>query len=305
MFIAENLHIISSKIKQALIERDEVFVRDLLTKISSTNPEYIDLNVGPARGKFEDILEWLTPIAVSVTDIPFSFDSTNSNEIEKGLKLVKNADKCIINSTSADNERLEKYTDLVQKYNTNLIALTMNKELGIPKEADTRLELAFEIIEKTTEKEIDNSKIFFDPLILPVSVDQTQAQEALNAIRMFKESFDPPVKTVIGLSNVSNGSPSELKPLINRVFYVLAKGAGLDSAIVDCFDLELKRIDSMLNSQSPEKSYDELLLNLCLMTHDMAELEDISYDKGDVEQVKIYKTAEILLNKHIYSHSYL
>lgn len=305
MFIAENLHIISSKIKQALIDRDETFVRDLLTKISKENPEYIDLNVGPARGKFENILEWLTPIAVSVTNIPFSFDSTNSGEIEKGLKLVKNADKCIINSTSADDERLEKYTDLVQKYNTNLIALTMNKELGIPKEADTRLELAFEIIEKTTEKGIDNSKIFFDPLILPVSVDQTQAQEALNAIRMFKESFDPPVRTVVGLSNVSNGSPSKLKPLINRVFYVLAKGAGLDSAIVDCFDSELKRIDNMLNSQKPETSYDELLLNLCSMTRDMAELEDVSYDKNDAEQVKIYKTAEILLNKHIYSHSYL
>lgn len=305
MFIAENLHIISPKIKQALLDRDEKFVSDLLQRISAKNPDVIDLNVGPSRGKFENILQWLVPIATDITDIPFSFDSTNADEIEKGLKLVKNSENCIINSTSADTERLERYTDLAKEYGTNLIALTMNKELGIPKEADSRLELAFEIIEKTTEKEIENEKIYFDPLILPVSVDQTQALEALNAIRMFKESFDPQVMTTIGLSNVSNGSPSELRGLINRTFYVLAKGAGLDSAIVDCFDEELKRIDDVLKTNAPQTSYDELILNLYQMSSEMAELEDVKYDSADFEQVKIYKTAEILLNKHIYSHSYL
>ena len=92
------------------------------------------------------------------------------------------------------------------------------------------------------EKGIDSSKIFFDPLILPVCVEQSQALEALNTIQMIKESFEPKVNTIIGLSNISNGSPKELRPLINRVFAVLAYGAGLDAAIIDAKDNELIRI---------------------------------------------------------------
>ena len=82
MFIAENLHIISPKIKQALLDRDEAFVRNLLQKIASKKPQLIDLNVGPSRGKFEGILKWLTPIVTEITDIPLSFDSTNPDEID-------------------------------------------------------------------------------------------------------------------------------------------------------------------------------------------------------------------------------
>lgn len=89
------------------------------------------------------------------------------------------------------------------------------------------MEIIFEIYEKCMEKGIDSSKIFFDPLILPVCVEQSQALEALNTIQMIKESFEPKVNTIIGLSNISNGSPKELRPLINRVFAVLAYGAGL------------------------------------------------------------------------------
>ena len=167
-----------------------------------------------------------------MTDIPLSLDTTNIDEIESGLKLAKNPQNWIINSTSADFERLEAVTDAAVKYNANIIALTMNSELGIPKESDGRLELAFEINEKTQEKGIENEKIFFDPLILPVAVEQSQAVEALNTIRMLKESFEPPVLTTIGLSNVSNGAPAQLRPLINRVFFVLAAGCGLDLSLI-------------------------------------------------------------------------
>ena len=154
------------------------------------------------------------------------------------------------------------------------------------------------------EKGIDSSKIFFDPLILPVSVDQSQALEALNTIKMIKESFEPPVKTVIGLSNISNGSPKEMRGLINRVFAVLAYGAGLDAAIIDAKDTELVRIFRMLEKQSPQNGIDELYISLASMIADFSDLSDIIYDKSSEEQTKIIKTAGILMNNEIYSHSF-
>lgn len=302
LLIGENIHVISKSVQNALLERDEAFISDLIKKQS--HMDYIDLNVGPAKGNLEGILVWLCDLVEKNTDLKISFDTTNSNEMRLGLEKCQNPQNCLLNSTSADEARLEKVTDLAAEFGSSLIALTMNKEIGIPKTADERLELAFQIFEKCQEKGIDNGRIFFDPLILPVSVDQSQAQEALNTIQMIKQSFDPEVMTTIGLSNISNGSPKEIRPLINKVFAVLAFGAGLDSAIIDALDTDLIQTIKTLENQTPKNKVDELYIKLADMIRDFSELEDIDYDKNDAEQVEIIKTVRILLNKDIYSHSY-
>lgn len=300
ILIGENIHVISKSVREALVLRDEKFIGELV-KLQK-NMDYIDLNVGPAKGDMERILPWLSSIVKKESDLNISFDTTNFDEMKRGLEAF--GGKSFINSTSKDEPRLNKMIDLALEFDSNLIALTLSKETGIPKTSDGRLEIAFEIYEKCMEKGIDSSKIFFDPLILPVSVDQSQAVEALNTIKMIKESFEPPVKTVIGLSNISNGSPKEMRGLINRVFAVLAYGAGLDAAIIDAKDVELVRIFRMLEKQSPHNGIDELYISLANMISDFSDLSDIIYDKSSAEQTKIIKTAGILLNNEIYSHSF-
>ena len=128
---------------------------------------------------------------------------------------------------------------------------------------------------------------------------------ALDSIRVFKEAFDPPVMTTIGLSNISNGSPKEMRGFINKVFCVMAMGCGLDSAIVDAFDTELIRVIKVVESQKAEKDSDKVLLNLHNLMQEFGELEDLSYNPDNPEEVKIYKTVEILMNKNIYAHNYI
>ncbi len=299
ILIGENIHIISKSVREALENRDESFVKELIR--TQENMDYIDLNVGPAKGSMSGVLPWLTAQAEGLN---ISFDTTNTEEMRAGLEAYTNNAPAFINSTSKDEPRLEKMTDLAAEFDCNIIALTLSKDTGIPKTSDGRLEIAFEIYEKCMEKGIDSSKIYFDPLILPVSVEQSQAMEAVNTIQMIKESFDPPVKTVIGLSNISNGSPKELRPLINRVFAVLAFGAGLDAAIIDAKDLELVRILRMIENNKPESTTDELYINLSNMIKDFSDIENISYDKNNEEQSVIIKTVNILTGKKIYSHSF-
>lgn len=299
ILIGENIHIISTSVREALEKKDENFVKNLV-KIQQ-NTDCIDLNVGPAKNKLDRIFEWLIPL---VGNQNISFDSTNSDAIEQGLSLVKNSKDCFINSTSKDEVKLERLTDLAAKHNCNLVALAMSKETGIPKTADGRLEIIFEIYEKCMEKGIESNKIFFDPLVLPICADQTQALEALNTIQMVKESFEPKVNTVIGLSNISNGCPKELRPLINRVFGVLAFGAGLDAVILDAKDTELIRIFKMLENNNPTSSVDMLYVNLANMVKEFKELEEIEYNHNNIEECNIIKTATILLNKKIYSDSF-
>ena len=300
ILIGENIHVISKIVREALVKRDENFVLDLIN--AQNKMDYIDLNVGPAKSDLIDVLPWLAKIIQNNSECGISFDTTNSEEMKKGLQSF--GGKTFINSISLDDERIEKIGGLAVEYGSNLIALTLSKEDGIPKDADRRLEIAFNIYEKCLEKGIDNEKLFFDPLILPICVDQSQGIEAINTIKMIKESFDPPVKTVIGLSNVSNGCPKDLRPLINRVYASLAFGAGLDTAIIDAKDDELIRILKMLEMNSPKSQLDKLYVNLSDMISNFGELDDIEFDKEDVEQLKVIKTARILLNNEIYSHSF-
>lgn len=300
ILIGENIHVISKIVREALIKRDENFVLDLIN--AQNKMDYIDLNIGPAKSDLVEVLPWLAKIIQDNSECGISFDTTNSEEMKKGLQSF--GGKTFINSISLDDERIEKIGGLAVEYCSNLIALTLSKENGIPKDADGRLEIAFNIYEKCLEKGIDNEKLFFDPLILPICVDQSQGIEAINTIKMIKESFDPPVKTVIGLSNVSNGCPKDLRPLINRVYASLAFGAGLDAAIIDAKDDELIRILKMLEMNSPKSQLDKLYVNLSDMISNFGELDDIEFDKEDVEQLKVIKTARILLNNEIYSHSF-
>lgn len=298
ILIGENIHVISNSVKNALLEKDESFIKELISL--QKNMDYIDLNVGPAKNNMEGILPWLANLVKENSDLNISFDTTNSDEMERGLKSF--GGKTFINSTSSDEPKLSRMIDMALEQDSNLIALTLSKETGIPKSADGRLEIAFQIYEKCLEKGMDSERIFFDPLILPICVDQSQGVEALNTIKMIKESFDPPVKTVIGLSNISNGA--SLRPLLNRVYAVLAFGAGLDAAIIDAKDVELVRILNMLSDYKPENEIDNLYINIAKTINDFGEIEDVVYDKKSKEQSEIIKAAMILLNKEIYSHSF-
>ncbi len=300
--IGENIHIISKKTREAIDNKDEKYIIELAQK-QLKNVDWIDLNIGPARYK-EGTMKWLLEVLEPVCDKPFSFDTTNFSEMRSALENVKKPSECIINSTNADDERLEKLTSLAAEFDSYLIGLTLS-EGGIPKTADERYELASKIVETALEKGVSSDKIIIDPLVLPIGVAQEQALEAFDTIRMTREAFDPPVLSVVGLSNISNGSPKEIRPLINQVFAVLAMGCGLTSAIADGCDEELIKFNKIISTSTTKTPSDKLILDLYEMMQNYSELDEIEYEKKDESSVKIYKTAQILLNKKIYSHSYL
>lgn len=122
---------------------------------------------------------------------------------------------------------------------------------------------------------------------------------------MLKESFDPEVKTLIGLSNISNGCPKELRADINRVFLALALGCGLDGAIVDAFDTKTIEVYNVIKTQSAKNETDRLYLELYNSMLNFNDIDEIKYDKNDAQQHKIIRCAQILLNREIYSHSFV
>jgi 5-methyltetrahydrofolate corrinoid/iron sulfur protein methyltransferase len=302
--IGENIHIISPKVKEALKERDAKFFQELAVKQVEGGAQALDLNLGPRKKDWEEVFPWMVETVEAVVDVPLSFDSTNILGIEAGLKKVTKAQP-IINSTSAEEERLEKVPLLAKKYNTRLIALTMGKS-GIPVAADDRVNIALEkLIPRFMEIDFPMENVVFDPLVLTVSGCQEFCPELIDAVRTLQVAWDPPPAISVGLSNVSNSVPNENRSLIDRTYCAMLMGVGLQMMIANPLDIKLRETIRIVEERDESTPVGRLYLKIHDQVAAMETPTVDGLDMSDPEQAAIWKTVQILLNKVIYADSYL
>lgn len=302
--IGENIHIVSPRVKEALKERDGAFFVDLARKQKDAGADVIDLNIGPRKKDGPEVINWLVDcMQEAVPGLTLSFDTTNLAAIEAGLKRV--GSNAMVNSTTAEEERLTNVPPLAGKYGAKLIALCLEKS-GIPVSADTRIGIAMEkLMPRAEEVGIPMENLYIDPLILTVSGCQEYVPEAIETIRMLKMVADPPPMTVVGLSNVANQVPYEMRPLINRVYLVMLMAVGLDAAILDPLDDKLMETIHMVEARDDSTPVGSLYLKLFDAVAAMDELQPEQVDMSDPAQAEVWKTVQVLLNKVIYADSYL
>jgi 5-methyltetrahydrofolate corrinoid/iron sulfur protein methyltransferase len=302
--IGENIHIISDAVKKALREKDREFFMELALKQVEGGAKALDLNMGPRKKDWEEVFPWIVETVEAVVDVPLSIDTTNVMGIEAALKTITKAQP-IINSTSAEPERLEKIPPLAKKYNAKLIALTMGKS-GIPVGADERVTIALEtLIPRALELDLPIEDLIIDPLALTVSGCQEYNPEMLEAIRTLQFAWDPPPAISIGLSNVSNAVPQANRPLISRVCCAMVMGVGLQMMIADPLEEELVEVINIIETRDESTPVGKLYLKIHDRIEAMEEPVIDDVDMSDPEQVAIWKTVQILLNKVIYADSYL
>ncbi len=302
--IGENIHIISPKVKEAIAEKNIKFFQDLAMQQVEAGADVLDLNIGPQKKAGHEIMPWLVKGVQEVAkDVPLSLDTTNLVAIEEGLKVAKN--QCIINSASAEEERLATVPPLARKYEAKLIALTMGKG-SIPVSAEERVNIALEkLIPCAEELGMPMEDLLIDPLVLTVSGCQEYCPECIEAVRILKVAGDPPPMTNVGLSNVSNAVPADMRPLINHTYCVMLMAAGTDYFIADPLDEQLKKFIRIVNERDESSGVSKLILNLYDKTEMMDKLTADEVDMDDPEQAAIFKTVQILYNDIIYTDSYL
>lgn len=303
LIIGECIHVLSKSVKEAMESRDKGFIQELALRQVEKGAHMLDLNIGPQKKAGAEVMAWMVNTIQEVTDVPLSLDTTNVAAIEAGLKVCKK--KSIINSTDATPERLAALMPLAAQYGANIIALTLGA-VGLPTTADARIELAAEqIFPAAAELGVPVESIYLDPLVLTINGNQDQALQTVEAARFFKQMSDPPPMTTCGLSNVSNGCPKEIRPLINRTFLIMMLGAGLDSAIVDPLDDELIEAVRIVESRDDSTPKGRLYLALYDAYASGEEFDPGVVDTTDPEQVDFMKTVRVLENKVLYAHGYL
>ncbi|MCX6013785.1 MAG: dihydropteroate synthase [Chloroflexi bacterium] len=302
LVIGECIHIIAIPVRKAIDTRDKAFIQNLALHQVKAGSDILDLNIGPQRKLGHEIMPWLVNAIQEVTDKPLSLDTTNPLAIEAGLKVCKN--KAIINSTDATEERLSALMPMAARYNCDIVALSLTKG-GLPTSTDARIELASQILAVAAENGVPSEHIWLDPLVLTVNGNQDQTIQTIEAIRFFKQIADPAPMTTCGLSNISNSCPEEIRPILNRVFMVMMKGAGLDSAIANPLDEELMETLRILQERDSSSEKGSLFLGLYDAYRNSMEFDVNSVNTTSEEIKNLIKTINIMQNKTLYAHSYL
>jgi 5-methyltetrahydrofolate corrinoid/iron sulfur protein methyltransferase len=213
----------------------------------------------------------------------------NVEAMDKALAVCKK--RPILNSASGKQESKEKMLPLAKKYNCDVIVSVIT-DAGVPSDASLRAESIMETISYANEIGIPNEDIWVDPIMMPVSCDQQAVVECLEFMKMLPD-ICPGCKSTIGLSNLSNGTPAELRGILNRVYLVMLERYNLYSAIVDSFDEELIKL-----AKGELQDIKDLIYKA------MDEEIDIN-SLGTKKEVDIVKTVNVLMGRTLYSHSWL
>lgn len=301
--IGERIQIINKNVRAAIEGRDKASIQDLAKKQVESGAKMLDLNIGPQKKAGPEVMDWLVNTVQEVVDVPLSLDTTNAEAIEAGLKLCKQ--KPIINSTNADPARMGVLFPLAAKFDANIITLTL-RATGLPVSADARVGILMEDLLPAAEQVgLNMQNIYVDPLAMTVNGTQEHAPEVINATLVTKQMMEPSLHMTCGLSNVSNGAPEDVRPVLNRVYLVMLMGAGMDSAILDPFDKKLMETITLLENRDDSTALGKVYLALYDACATGEELDPSIVDMTDPEQAAVAKTVSVLQNKVIYAHNYL
>lgn len=237
ILIGERINGQFKDMREAIQTNNAEIIKKWAIKQAEAGADYLDVNTGTATATPKDTIAWMINTVLDTINIPIAIDSPKLEVVESGLKVCKERGaKVLINSTTGQREKLEKYFPLAKEYDASIICLTMD-ERGIPKDVNMRVEVAANIIATAMEYDIPIEKIFLDPIALPVKHAQQQIIHIFEAVKNFMLISSPAPHIVVGLSNVGQGTLE--KELVNRTFLVMGMINGLDAAIVDVCDEEL------------------------------------------------------------------
>ncbi|MBA3029160.1 MAG: dihydropteroate synthase [Desulfobacteraceae bacterium] len=293
LLIGESLNIISKKIGVAYKERDPKPIQEEALFQKSKGMDYIDINLGPAKKDGTELMPWVVQTVQEVVpDIPLALDTSNIDAIEAALKVVKPCSMPhIVNSIMCRPERYEKMIPIVAKYNADFIALMWGPE-GLPRDENERAALCVELLYAANEAGIANERIWVDGIVTPVNIQQPQAISLMEFQGMIQD-MAPGAKSTCGLSNISNGPPTHLRPILNQTYMVMLQKYGMVSVIADPLDDQLIAI-------AKGKRQDIVDLIYGMMDGTEPNIPSLSKEMQDYA-----KTVNVILGKSLYSDSWL
>ena len=232
--IGERIHCISPVIREAMNTMNPEPILKRAKEQLDAGATYLDVNIGPAESNGVELMQWaVTTIQDAFDNVPLALDTANMKAIEAGIAVYNRAKgKPIVNSADA-GDRIG-YLDLAA--NNDAIAIALCSKAGVPADNDERMTYHQELLERGLELGMDPEDIWFDPLFLVIKGMQDKQMDVLGFIQQLS---DMGFKSTGGLSNVSNMTPKDIRPILDSTTVAMAMYCGLTSAIVNPCDRRL------------------------------------------------------------------
>ncbi len=242
LLIGERINVITKAQRVAMENRDPKPIQQLAKDQVAAGANVLDLNIGPAEDDGPELMDWMVKTVQEVAEVPLCLDTTNLEAIRAGLKAHNNTwGRAMINSTSGETERLNTFMPVAAEFQCDIIGLCLTGS-GLPADANERAAIAVDIMTKAEEVGLPVDHIHLDPLVLMLNGNQDQALQCIQAVEMFQALSDPPMKTVVGLSNIANTAPAAMKGILTAVFFQMLRDAGLTGAIIDPLEKEFMEV---------------------------------------------------------------
>ncbi len=298
ILFGESLNVISNVIGKEFKEADpakrnpESIQKEVLMQ-KEKGMDYIDINLGPAKKFGTELMPWVIQVVQeAVPGMPLLLDTSNIDAIEAGLKAAKPADKPhIINSIMARPERYEVMVPMAAQYEADFVALMWGPD-GLPRDENERAALAVELLYFANEAGIANERIWVDGIVTPVNIQQPQAISLMEFQGMLQD-IAPGAKSTCGLSNISNGPPNNLRPILNQTYMVMLQKHGMECVISDPLDEQLTAI-------AKGQRQDIVDLVYAIMDGNQPDIPSLSKEMQDYA-----KTVNVILGNTLYSDSWL
>ncbi len=289
--IAESINIMGKRSGGAMKERNPGPVQEMAKEESAAGAAYLDLNIGPARKDGTELMPWVVQAVEAVTSTPLCLDTTNTAAMAAGFQVVKNKADAIMNSISAQPERMEKLIPVAAEAGCNVIALLWGPE-GMPRDSNERAAMAVDLMMALAEAGIPNEKMLFDPIGTPITLGADQIASGLEFMSMLPD-IAPGAGSTVGLSNVSNGVAEHLRKYLDRTYLIMLMKYGITTAIVNSYDAELMAICK------GERQ------NLVDLVHGMMDGNDPDPATLSGTALEHYKTYKVLSGQTVFSESWL
>ena len=293
LLIGESLNVMGKTIGAALKARDPKPIQEEALYQKEKGMDYIDINLGPAKKFGTELMPWVVNVVQeAVPGMPLLLDSSNIDAIEAGLKVYKETEQPpLINSIMCRPERYEKMVPIAAEYNADFIALLWGPE-GLPRDENERAALCVELLYYANEAGVPNEKIWVDGIVTPVNIQQDQVVSLQNFYDMLQD-IAPGAKSTCGLSNISNGPPAHLRPILNQTYMVMLQRSGMYSVISDPRDEKLTEIAKGNRQDIVDMIYSA-------MDGNAPSPSELSQEMADY-----VKTVDVILGRTLYSDSWL
>jgi len=268
ILIAERINGMFTDVKQAIADKNKKVIQQLAKKQTEAGAAYLDVNVGTAAADQEGTMQWLVETIQSAEggcSTPLCLDSQKPDVIAAGLKVVNAENGLILNSSPLNRKKDEEILD---KY------IEMAEQAG-PKAG---------IITLTMDK---NG--------VPQDIDTRVAIAAEIVSKAMEKGFDPqrlyidPIALPVKVPN-AQVQPGNILSAIDQIRFLADPPPHITVGL------------SNLSQGATERS----LINRVFLAQAVSHgLDSAIVDVLDEKLIDVLAAAELLMNKQIYSDSFL